>query len=807
MDILSKTKVLKQLARTSGKIAQAACEKEAEKIASVLQKETRTDVLEQQLELLNIFAFRVPEKAIELVRSHLERLQMLDLSYETEATEDERKLGKDGERSRIIVGALNLLDRIRYYQPHEVLEIIVEQYESEDDKVHAKAVEGLQHLAEYNIDIFFSGKDRAGIGPAPQLAIIDWLDSLDHARQRKHFYAIIELCTQLLSPSMSSTTADYKSVIWSKAAIPATEEIKTIRRRGLRLLTSLYDLAKTTDGKKAILNAMLIATHTPHPGEYGDDVLDMVIEDARQVLAFFRKLTAEEDFQVVQKVEHDTFWTFRHLPNTDVKPDAFMIRDLLEGNKEYAIYKQLIGFDGVFEDWDESLEKDPDFREIEESRSQKAKEYADSINEENWAQWRERIIRFAQIESNDLATFSIFYGFLERLSDKSPDLAFGLLTERLDDVQFFTIPLLRGLWKGPLQGDLRVLILKWIEEDQQLNAIAKLFLSNEDIDEELLLLLMDRAEEGANRDLLILLLSVSALNYGDGHEALIPKVFLPSLSALARMKDNHWVQRLWYHKELVDVISNLDNEGQEIVLRSLLPVRDIDYHAEPFLIPLANKNPERILAFFGERLRYEESAEREWRYDAIPFRFHKLHTVLAEYPEIAVQEVRSWFRGNWALFQYRGADFLKKIFQNWSYDFESVLLVLIRSGDREEVEFVLSILANYEGEPFIHGVCREIIVKLPENDELLSSVGVVLRNTGVVAGEFGFAEAYERKVEEIKPWLTDENERVRNFASGYIKGCEEEARCERARVEEDIELRKHAYGVREEEAGGEAENG
>ncbi len=67
-------------------------------------------------------------------------------------------------------------------------------------------------------------------------------------------------------------------------------------------------------------------------------------------------------------------------------------------------------------------------------------------------------------------------------------------------------------------------------------------------------------------------------------------------------------------------------------------------------------------------------------------------------------------------------------------------------------------------------------------------------------GEFGFAEAYERKIVEIKTWLNDENEKVRNFAADYVTVLENSAKSERRRAEEDIELRKHAYGVREEKA-------
>ena len=79
-------------------------------------------------------------------------------------------------------------------------------------------------------------------------------------------------------------------------------------------------------------------------------------------------------------------------------------------------------------------------------------------------------------------------------------------------------------------------------------------------------------------------------------------------------------------------------------------------------------------------------------------------------------------------------------------------------------------------------------------------VSIVLQCTGVVMGEFRFGERYERKIEEIKHWPDDENEIVRSFTADYVKELQNRAKCDRRRAEENIELRKHAVGVREEEA-------
>jgi len=121
----------------------------------------------------------------------------------------------------------------------EIIEIIVSYSKNDDDTVRKQADQSLEHCAEYNIDIYFSGKNQAGFGPAPQISILAWLEALDTAAQQRNSSAIVALCEHLLSPTMGSTTWDYKTVTWSTASIPATDAIKDIRRRSLHLLKGL----------------------------------------------------------------------------------------------------------------------------------------------------------------------------------------------------------------------------------------------------------------------------------------------------------------------------------------------------------------------------------------------------------------------------------------------------------------------------------------------------------------------------------------------------------------------------------------
>jgi len=62
--------------------------------------------------------------------------------------------------------------------------------------------------------------------------------------------------------------------------------------------------------------------------------------------------------------------------------------------------------------------------------------------------------------------------------------------------------------------------------------------------------------------------------------------------------------------------------------------------------------------------------------------------------------------------------------------------------------------------------------------------------TGVVSGEYGIAEAYEKKAERLEKYKGDESERVKTFVNRMIKSFQESAKKERQRADEEKQLRK-----------------
>ena len=119
---------------------------------------------------------------------------------------------------------------------------------------------------------------------------------------------------------------------------------------------------------------------------------------------------------------------------------------------------------------------------------------------------------------------------------------------------------------------------------------------------------------------------------------------------------------------------------------------------------------------------------------------------------------------------------------------------MVREGGDAELEFVAGVLRAYSGEAFIHAVAKELIKHLPPGSSLVPEVEIALQSTGVVSGEFGMAEAYERKRLEVLDWLQEPDARIRTFAVRYISQLEAMRDGERARAEESIALRKFNYG-------------
>ncbi|MCK7509507.1 MAG: hypothetical protein MZV70_39380 [Desulfobacterales bacterium] len=142
------------------------------------------------------------------------------------------------------------------------------------------------------------------------------------------------------------------------------------------------------------------------------------------------------------------------------------------------------------------------------------------------------------------------------------------------------------------------------------------------------------------------------------------------------------------------------------------------------------------------------------------------------------------------------------MFPDLTNELEARLAALIAGGNVQDLEFVLGVLAAFEGKPCVYrDRARDRRRRGTPESRLLAEARSVLRETGVVRGEFGFAEPPHRAqgIARTVAWRSER--RVRMFATDQIRELDQLIAAENRSAEASIALRKLEYG--EELDGGE----
>jgi len=802
MDIDARLKALRRLVQSQTDAAKAALSKEMNGVSDALEKYDEYDVLEQNLDILDVIGYRFSERAVSILNGFIQTIESRTLKYShtTEGFAD--YVAKYSNAQSLIVKAVEVLVRLRYLETRAVLDVLLRLSDHPVEKIREKALSGLESLAKYDLNVFYGSDRQRGIGPYPQIQILEVLESLDDRFLGSHQEPVLRLLAGLLSPTMEGTRWSSEAMTLSQSATPGECSVADVRRRAIDLLRRLYRLTDTKRGKLAVIGTLNGAARADSRSVVDDKISTMIARDTLEILKFYAELVPEEDLQIVQKIESCSYWIFMHARSGEVKAAARSIEKALTERAEYYIYRVLVGFESVFGDWATLVRSGDYFRDTEKERRETASRFAGEISEANYAEWRERILLYATTESDDLATFPVFYYFLGEFAKARPELALRLITEDTVGIVPFLIPILSNLWDGPQRAATRALIDGWIAHartglDNHLFASTKMFLSTRDVDIDLLKQLLSKAAEIKDIPTIRQIVTVSIARYGDADEKLIADLFLPAIDVLTQEKNASWIFEAWYRKEAMELFEKLGAEIDVQVLRNLIVLPKIDFQAEEVLSRIARRAPDSIVDFFCQRIA-DDSQGREYAgadaFEAIPFGLDKLQEPLSKIPESAVRRVYEQYKADTELLEFRGARLLTNIFPNFSEGFEAALLRLVKEGGETERRFVVGIMRAYQGQPFIHRVCKEIVKAVPEDSPIVNEVAIALETTGVVSGVFGMTEAYERKKQEVLEWLTDPDERVREFAKRYIEDLDKLREVERKRAEEGIALRKHSYG-------------
>ena len=714
-------------------------------------------------------------------------------------------LGRYQSASVLIRESVEVAEQIKYVQTEDTLDFLLELSSSDDQQVRDSAQRAIDRIAGFDIGIFYERKR----GPEPQVRIVNHLSKLDPEKLASHGRIILHTLASVLSPAMQGTSSTYDRVVFRRGSIISSHGVAEMRADAIALLKKMYFIGDSVGYRKSALRSMVAATRR-EAGPADDDTKKMFIRDALEVASFFRSLIATEAMPLLQVIEHDAYWQFYvHAPSSEVQSVGLAIRDSLAAHSEYQIYKLLIGFEGIFGKWEDLKRSESAWDYTDNDRHAAAKRFVSEINVETIDQWRKRILEFSKTESDDLATFPVYYQFLQGIGREHPAFAFELVTEHEDVVRPFLIALMRGLWTSSYLERIEIVVDGWIKESKHLTVIAKSLFDSEPSRLPVLSNVLCQSIAVADRRAIVETMGVAASLYGQGTTA-AKDIFMEGMRALAKKEDASWAQEMWHSREFRALIKDLEPRERLEVLAALGSLKEIDYRAEEILCSIARHDPHAVITHLVGRLAQERkfreshpesSAFDKERYEAIPYQLHKLHKELATHPEAVITALRKDFEAEVPVFfQFRGARLVKGIYPEFGEPLESHLRKLVDGGLLKDIDFVLDILRTYEGSPVIQDLCKAIVAVVPERSEHWNELAAAIESTGVVSGEYGFVEAYQRKRAEIEQWKNDDNARIRAFAEWLIGSWDHMIVTEKQRADENLALRKYKYGVSGEES-------
>jgi hypothetical protein len=777
---------------------------ELNRVESVLQNSTDYEELSVALKTLAVLAPRFHARVMPMLVDFVRSVPTRELTQgEGPIPASWRKYRSAGH---LIREAIDVPHAVRFVHTNRLLDFLLELLGSDDEEVRGKAERTLEALAKFDLNLFYGER---GLGARPQTEIVAYFANFEDGSLLESANIILKMLRNVLSSSIEGHTWTYSNVTISRGGITAVGGVGEMRAAAIALLKRMYTLDDNVRYRKRVLDTLGAATHRERPS--GDaDTSAMFDRDAVDVLNFLRDQVATEELQLVQAIEHDSYWNYYHAASTRVADAALEVRDAIERRAEYQIYKQLIGFEGIHGAWEELKSAETDWDYSDDKRQQAAARYVDEISDDNCAVWRDRILEFSRTQSDDMATFPVYYEFLKSIGQKRPRLALELVQEHQEVMDPFLIALLRGLWSSECKADAETIALQWIAEHTHLATLAKSLNVDDQPRLDLLARVTSEADSVGDTSAIVEAMGVAACQYVRGH-AEAKAVFMQGMRAAARRHDARWANVVWFNRDFRKLVEAMEPAERAEVLASMAPLTKVNYQAEEVLYAIGQYDPQALLNFLMARVRTEQArdmrrrdagTDEEDRFEAIPYSPHTLNKLLAQMPEALLLAVQHEFRTeNAGLFPYSGsARLIKAAFPAFEKPLQEQLLTYVRTGKPADIEFVVAVLRAYGGALPILPICKEIIKVVPERSSAWNEVAAALESTGVVSGEYGMVHAFEAKRDEIAPWMEDDNPKVRAFAAWITENLEQQIVHERQRADERLALRKHKYGVGKDEA-------
>jgi ppGpp synthetase/RelA/SpoT-type nucleotidyltranferase len=711
--------------------------------------------------------------------------------------------GKTFEQVLIPIG--EILSYYRYVDPAKTFAAALALDELAEAPDAAKGViELVDRLTKFNFHL-------ADHGLGVQVTLLDAIDQLGPEGWDAHRQLLTPMLGNMLSIEVSGTTHHSAKVEFKRGALPESPELKAIRARAVQLLKTIFLRADTDSQRLAALQAIRTATRPPMRGGYSDATQEMIMRSAAEVIALHTQILPGLSLELRQACEawvNRLYRTYMELPDNMraqprlVEAQAPLIaaglgfRDAINADSEYVIFKTLVGYESVFPPaW---VDKKFDYKDAEAYRQTLFPRLVDSVTDATAEVWLRRLDLFARADGTDAATFPSFSKFLGQLAEAKPEIVLGYLPRLDGPLRTFLPRMLNALLKTQLRPQTLAAMDQWIADGQNLALLAWQQRVADPFDEGLLSRILQRAMAINDLATVTNVLIASADQFDAHPGTLIAEVFMPAIVFLEASGQYEWLRWRWTSWFGKGIVEGLDEASAERLLQALVRCPELEHNCEYMVASVAKNFPVKVLRFIGERIQLAKSDAAPADYEAVPFDPYMLRealqTQLAKSPDVVLEEAQVWFRTDRLRFPYGGARTVVPIFPAVEGEMATYLMQIATEGDRDELAFLVALMEAYNGQHCLYSILRALVARLEPDDALLKVVARVFDQSGVVSGEFGYAELNVKRKGWIQPWLEDDNDKVRAYGQKRIRELDAIIASETRRAEIDIAMRHLAYG-------------
>lgn len=668
----------------------------------------------------------------------------------------------------IILSSFKLIQRTKYWDYENTIKLCIEL--SSDSEFKKYYLETLKDYAKYDLNAVEK------IGYDTQKILIAQLNKLDiEDDQVKE--CVVAICKSLLSNDIKGFGHEQLDTLTIRMGpIPVNNDLKSIRRSAIELLLKILEKEKDCGNIEQIIEAVSVSLSPTHRGKASKELRAVMYENSCLVLSFLDDKYARLDNCTKRAIEKHIFW--RTDPEFEAITEVGSIKRKLYGDKGYIRYKTFIGYD---------LDYGRDYKKTGEERARRINEFVAQISQKNLQEWIEYLTKEILIDyiNQYPGQYHNVYSFLRILATKKPNEGKKLL--EIKELSVFKVSILIGLLESDKKDEITDEIKRKIGHGEDLLEIAEAFFSVNEIGAGLLPFLAEKILTTNEPLATVSLLKTVSNQYPKNKN--LKTIFIKIIEKLTELKFYGWPERISPWSE--QVTKDMSVSEYDSILDNLLHKKEIEYHTEQILLPLAQKDAGRVIRFFFDRIKQRESGEN--LIDAIPYNLQLLKDPLTKQSGIVIPEIIKWFGTDNHMYNWLASHLLNTIFPKIEREFQKGLIEMIRSKDETKLDYVLRILDEYEGDTDVLGPVKEIIKTFKMTSELKVRLFRILSNTGGVIGEYGMVEKYETKIKDIESWKRDGDENISSFAKAYVEYLENCIKYEKARVERNIDLRKNEF--------------